>query len=404
MKKSILANSAAAMTALALVGCGGGGGGGFPATTTPMATPTPGSNPGPVSVPSELADTATQPSPPANTSSFTFTRDPSAESALSDGLYAFRKVTVAVLGAGTSDCPPSGVTPAVTCPSFSRLTLSRQGKWIADSWAYMPVKKQWVQLNNTANSSTSLVLGFSDAYSAGSSWINGSADFSNLTGAQDNGQWKWVFDGGVVYKLSASSAPLSGSSIDASAPGLGSYTGTASAIDLYLVQESGQLYLRKKGGMWTSAGSTDDATVYPNLASFRQSHVNKSYCLDAAIGSTYNVSFNLSSGASFTKNIGICSSSNPTPIGSSAEGVATVAGKKFILLSPVTDMLSGNNTSVNQYLIGISLGDGGVAAQGKVLQPGYAVAKKGMTNKEAFNQLMAAMYPGDSDAQNIPAP
>jgi hypothetical protein len=397
MKKLILANTAAAMAAFALFGCGGGGGGGGLPATTPMIETNPGSNAGPVS---ELADTATLPSPPANTSPFTFTRDPAAESSLSEGLYAFRKVTVV----GTSDCPPSGLTSAVTCPSFSRLILNSQGRWIADSWAYLPTKTQWVKLNNTADSSTSLVLGFSDAYSAGNSWINGSADLSALTGEQDNGQWKWIFDGGVIYKLSASSAPLSGSNIDISAPGLGSYTGTASAIDLYVIQESGQLYLRKKGGLWTNGGSTDDATVYPNLASFRQNHVSKPYCLNAAIGSSYNLSFNSSSGASFTKNIGICSGSNSTPIGSSAEGVTTVAGKKTILLSPVTDMLSGNNTSVNQYLIGISLNDGGVAAQGKVLQPGYALAKKGMINKEAFSQLIAAMYPDDSGAQNIPIP
>lgn len=397
MKKFLLANSAAAMATLALVGCGGGGGAGMQMTS--VATPP--ANAGPLS---ELGDTATQPSPPPNTSPFIFTRDPSAEGSLSDGLYVFQKVTVAIVGAGTSDCPPSGISAAVTCPSFSRLALNSQGIWTSDSWAYMPIQKQWVQLNNTVNSFTSLVLGFADAYSAGTSWIKGSADLSKLTGTQNNGQWQWVFDGGAVYKLSASSAPLSGTNIDASAPGLGTYTGSASAVDLYLVQESGQLYLSEKGGTWTNVGSTDDAAAYPNLATFRQKYVNKPYCLAKALGSTYNVSFNPSPGASFTKSLGICSSSNSTPIGSSAEGVTTVAGRKLILLSPVTEMLSGTSSSVNQYLIGISLNEGGVATQGKVLQPGYVLAKKGATNKAAFSQLLAATYPGDSNAQNIPAP
>jgi len=349
----------------------------------------------------DLADTATQPSPPANTSPMTFTRDASVEPSLAEGVYTFAQIYLSSSGTTTNDCP--GGSGSITCPSFSRLTLNNQGKWIADAWAYMPIAKQWIQLSTIANATVSLNLGFSDTYSAGNSWINGWPDFSKSFGKQQNDQWEWTFDGNAVYKLSASSTPLSGSSINPSGTALGTYTGTAKAIDLYFVQESGQLFLRGKNS--SSPSPTNDSTTYANLASFRQSHVNKPYCLYNSIGSGYNVSFNPSSGANFTKNSGSCNTVGTiTAIGSSEEGVTTVAGKKLILLAPVTTMLSGSNSSVNQFLIGISLDDSGVAAEGKVFQPGYVYAKKNMLNKEALLQIMSIMQPGDSDALNIPMP
>ena len=344
----------------------------------------------------DFADTATQPSPPANTSPMAFTRDASVEPSLADGVYTFAQVHVITLGT-VNECSTSA------CPSFSRLTLNNQGKWIADAWAYMPIAKQWIQLSTIADAAVSLNLGFSDAYSAGNSWINGWPDFSKSFGKQQNGQWEWTFDGNAVYKLSASSTPLSGSSINPSGTVLGTYTETAKAIDLYFVQESGQLFLRGKRS--SNQLPTNDSATYANLASFRQSHINKPYCLYNSIGSGYNVSFNPSSGANFTNNSGNCDTFGTiTAIGSSEEGVTTVAGKKLILLAPVTAMLSGNNSSVNQFLIGISLDDSGVAAEGKVFQPGYVYAKKNMLNKEALIQVMTAVQPGDSEALNIPMP
>jgi hypothetical protein len=384
-----------AMT-LGLVGCGGGGDGG---SDGGGGSGSGGGSSGASPTPPELTDTATQPSPSANTFPITFTRDASIDPSLADGVYVFQQVHVITIGGGTNDCPTTGT---ITCPSFSRLALNNQGKWIADSWAYMPITKKWVSLSTIANSSVSLRLGSADAYSAGNSWINGAPDFSKLTGQQNSGQWEWSFDGGAVYKLSASSTSLSGSNINSS-PALGTYTGTASSIDLYFVQDSGQLFLSETGGSW-GASSTDDPAMYVNLASFRQNHINKPYCLYNVIGSGYNVRFNPSSGANFTKHIGICSASNPTSIGSSAEGVTTVAGRKLILLSPVTEMLSSENSSVSQFLIGISLSNSGVAARGKVFQSGYIYTKKNMLNKAALIQIMKAIQPGDLEAQNIPNP
>jgi hypothetical protein len=418
-------------TALSVAGCGGGGGD-IPTdqtppppstdTTTPPApapdpapppapTPTPPPAPAPdpappptpTPTPPELTDTATQPSVPGNGAPMSFTRDLAAELSLADGGYTFAPTHIVGIGAQNTDCPSGGT---VICPSFDRITLDSQGKWTVDSWAYMPITKQWLQVFPNS----SLILSFTDTYSAGNTWIIGSPDFSKTTGQQQNGQWQFALDGNAVYALSASGTLLSGTNINSSIGStnstLGAFTGTAGSIDLYFVQQSGQLFLSEAGGFWAinNSPSTDDAATYANLASFRQSHINKPYCLDNAVGSGYNVSFDPSSGANFTKSTGICSGSGLTAIGSSVEGVTTVAGRKFIVLAPVAAMLSSSNSSVNQFLIGISLADSGVAAQGKILQPGYIYTKKGLLNKAAFIQIMTALQPGDPQAQNIPRP
>jgi hypothetical protein len=316
---------------------------------------------------------------------------------LTIGGYSYYRANVVGFG-GANDCE---ISSGVTCPAFDRVRMGSDGRFVTDTWAYYPVQKKWVSLQ--ANENIVFQDGSEDIRSDGAFWSR-TAFSPTTTAAQIKNNRRIYSYGTVGYQLGVGSVSLAGKTIVAGVPAAGSFSGNAKNLIFNFEQISGNYYVLKQGGLWTSASSTDDKKAYTKLADLRAAHTNleNSYCLDDALDSDRHVVFNAQQpGASIYTSSGICRVSSPLSGGTVVqEGVATVGGRKLIVLQ---NLFSGNSKSSSelQYLPIIGLSDAGVGARGRHYFVGYSKAYSGYVNEAAFLEWMKAQY-NDAAALSLP--